>query len=279
MGGRTWDTDYLMRRFLGEHPSTAHEDPEPELGDGVPLAGAEREAADTSLNPNLMDLPEPRTSQNVFWSERVNEEHRLRQMRPDHLPELEDGQGPYKLGRGRGSERTAEENTGSMGTEALFMTAREMDRQTLVSRYHAFDALQFLSEMPGPAATEPEYFNMAAAVSESLDGGRDTTRSLRQTREGNRTGTFSERPEAGHELDSGLVPRSGMFEDMDGTLGRGRTGVASFVESSQGLPQRVSDEDRLEYSVEVGLACQLLLSPPRVLETGRDKRRSSLRRN
>ena len=51
------------------------------------------------------------------------------------------------------------------------------------------------------------------------------------------------RPDAGHELDGGLVPRSGTFEDLDGTLGRGRTGVPSFVESSQGLPQRVSDED------------------------------------
>ena len=175
MEGRTWDTDYLMRRFLGEHPSTAHEDPEQGLGDGVPRAGDEGETADTSLNPNLMDLPEARTNPgrslagvgNVFWSERANEEHMLRQMRPDHLHEPEDGQGLRELGRGQGSERTAEENTGSMGTEALFMTAREMDRQTSVSRYQAFDALQFLSEMPVLAATEPEYFNMVVQMAKA----------------------------------------------------------------------------------------------------------------
>ena len=149
MGERNWDSDYLMRRFLGEHFGNAQDDQDRELDT---LEGLQ--------NPNLMDLPAPMPSQerrapsvgNVFWSERANEEHLLRQMRPSHLPDLDDEPSPDEAGLGRASDQTAD--AGSIGTEALFASAREMDRQTSVSRYQAFDALQFLTEASSLPARE-----------------------------------------------------------------------------------------------------------------------------
>ena len=107
-----WNSDFLMRRFLGEHPSTAQEDFQPE------------QQADETANPNLQDLPETpmrgggeaAAEANPFWSERLQGEFQLRQMRPDHLPPLEEVDPWEALGT---NQRSSE---GPSTSEALMMT-------------------------------------------------------------------------------------------------------------------------------------------------------------
>ena len=133
------------------------------------------ERADDLLNPNLSDVPEQPSGSgrelasvgNVFWSDRANSEHLLRQMRPDHLPQPEQERETWEMRLGMFSERTADEHSGSMGTEALFTTAREMDRQTSVGRFQPLDALLFLVETERGVRTEPEYYNLAEGEGEA----------------------------------------------------------------------------------------------------------------
>ena len=149
-----FSSDFLMRRFLGEHLSTAN-DEEPQ---------SSREQASEALeNPNLQDLPQNESEgtgnavdgANPFWSERAQDEYHLRQMRPTTLPPLEEADPWEALGT---------QGQSSVGSDNLMLTAREMDRQTSIGRFSTRDAVQFLQET-GQAlfnVGEPDYFNMAA---------------------------------------------------------------------------------------------------------------------
>ena len=107
-----WNSDFLMRRFLGEHPNPAQDDDSLQQEEqGLP-------------NPNLSDLPPPEAGHeagasggaNPFWSPRIPGEYQLQQMRPSHLPPPSETQGRSSDGLG--------------GSEAVLMTAREMDSKT-----------------------------------------------------------------------------------------------------------------------------------------------------
>ena len=227
-----WQPDFLMRRFLGEHLDTAQEEQD---------QGSEPNR--DLQNPNLSDLPEQAASSgtgstgvaNVFWSEWANDEHRLRQMRPDHLPPASEG---HVDAFGRSSEQTTDENPGSYGTDVLFWTAREMDRQTSIARFQPLEALQFLNETMDSGSREPEYFNMAAGDDVSSEANRGTASDGQVAKAGNQTGSSSVRPVVGYERDdfgSGMEQRA---EDLRGVLSGGRLGEsrAPLAESSQGFP-------------------------------------------
>ena len=119
--------DYLLRRFLGDH----FDGPLDEV-----LSPGRQQEQEIS-NPNLEDLPpEPRGSGvtraqegNVFWSERANTEHVLRQMRPEHLPPLDASVSIQGSERGRASHSLSDP---PFGAEEWLQTAREMDRQTSI---------------------------------------------------------------------------------------------------------------------------------------------------
>ena len=115
-----WNSDFLLRRFLSEHPSTAleHDSSEPQ--------------EELMANPNLQDLPQPAIERglqageqgNPFWSERIREEFQLRQMRPDHLPP------PLHPDPWKALDNQGGSSEGAAVTESLHVTARELDRQT-----------------------------------------------------------------------------------------------------------------------------------------------------
>ena len=150
--------DYLLRRFLGDHFDGPLDE----------VLSPGRQQEQEIPNPNLEDLPpEPRGSGvtrvqegNVFWSERANTEHVLRQMRPEHLPPLDASVSIQGSERGRASHSLSDP---PFGAEEWLQTAREMDRQTSIGHLPEPQAIQFLRDSAGIGQREPEYFFMAAA--------------------------------------------------------------------------------------------------------------------
>ena len=69
------------------------------------------------MNPNLDDLPPAEREfgpvANVWWSQKANDEHWLRQMRPSDLPSLQSGDSGPMPG-GRGDHSGDQENRGLM---------------------------------------------------------------------------------------------------------------------------------------------------------------------
>ena len=216
--------DFLMRRFLGEHHDAARESVQ-----------RDRELMDNSQYPNLEDLPERASGPegemvnagNVFWSEWANDEHRLRQMRPTHLPPPSGGSGG----------QTADEHPESVGTDAMFSAALEMDRQTSVGRYRPLDALTFLAEAGNMVRSGPEYYHMAAGEDDHAGGFVGQANDERATSVASRTGPLGIRSNSDHERDGQRAgPQGSATEDLVGTLRRGTAaGGLTSVEFLQGF--------------------------------------------
>ena len=143
-------SDFIMRRFLGEHQNPASEDSSSEQR-GEPM-----------LNPSLPDMPGTGLetveggpdSGNPLWCGRAREEHQLRQLRPSHLPPMDGADSAESL------VRTGRPSSEQAGSDDLMMTACEMDRQTSIERFRPLDALGFLEESGMAKPREPEYYNM-----------------------------------------------------------------------------------------------------------------------
>ena len=124
MAGSQGSGDYLLRRFLGDHFDGPLDE----------VLSPGRQQEQEPQNPNLEDVPpEPRgpgasrvQEGNVFWSERANTEHVLRQKRSDHLPPLDTSASIQGSERGRASRSLSDP---PFGAEEWLQTAREMDRQ------------------------------------------------------------------------------------------------------------------------------------------------------
>ena len=234
--------DYLLRRFLGDH----FDGPLDEV-----LSPGRQQEQEIS-NPNLEDLPpEPRGSGvtrvqegNVFWSERANTEHVLRQMRPEHLPPLDASVSIQGSERGRASHSLSDP---PFGAEEWLQTAREMDRQTSIGHLPEPQAIQFLRDSAGIGQREPEYFFMAAADTpeeRSLHRQDDGSEMMnRDTALGRLPGRRAGEPLVGRSPEQ-CPPESGA---CSGTPLGGRTGEPLISECPKKHPSQLGS-DRVTFS-------------------------------
>ena len=133
-------------------------------------------------------------------------EHRLRQMRPTHLPPPSGGSGG----------QTADEHPESVGTDAMFSAALEMDRQTSVGRYRPLDALTFLAEAGNMVRSGPEYYHMAAGEDDHAGGFVGQANDERATSVASRTGPLGIRSNSDHERDGQRAGPQGSAKEDSG---------------------------------------------------------------
>ena len=169
-------------------------------------------------NPNEQDLPDQRnlgrelggqdSVANVWWSDRANDELRLRQMRPADLPRMESGS---EAGVSVAGWREAGLEDVHPPHEDLFAeAAREMNRQTSVAGYPQSEAERFLREQENSTGLGPR---SSGSVREASAVGRD---GLAQQASGRQ------------ETARDMVQRS-----TTGSQGMGRTGVSGSEADSE----------------------------------------------